>query len=233
MQRHTLIAVLALAVFATMPAHAADKPAPSASSAHAVAAPAERAPEVQPSAQLATPQPAFRILPDLLSYIRPGAPAAASAPSHGTTIAPFPLPWDTSRATAGRMQLLNVPRAGQLTIAPLPPPAGVEGGVYFDTPPAPQADPKGTGPVQPRLPIGDAPVYPEAARKAGVQGTVWMRVHVLADGSVGEASVLAPLAPALDAAALEAVKHWRYTPPVLEGKPTSTWLVVPVQFTLH
>jgi hypothetical protein len=125
MQRHTRIVVLALAVFAAMPSHAADMAAPRASSAHAVAgavaAPAERAPQEQPSAQLATPQPAFQIPKDPRAYIRPGAPAAASASSQGTTIAPFPVPWDSSRATAERMRLLNVPKAGQLTFASVPP----------------------------------------------------------------------------------------------------------------
>jgi TonB family protein len=37
----------------------------------------------------------------------------------------------------------------------------------------------------------------------------------------------------LDDAALKAVKQWKYFPPMSQGRPTETWVTVPVKFTLH
>jgi protein TonB len=170
--------------------------------------------------------------------VAPRSPAPEAANGH-TTIAPFPVPFDTSRSAAERMKRLNVPRVGETTIAPVPPPAGVEGGVYFGpappgaaiVEPLPGVTPR-PNPGEPKRLRSEAPVYPDAARKAGVQGTVWLRIHVLENGSVGEAVVIRSI-PLLDDAALKAVKQWKYFPPMSQGRPTETWVTVPVKFTLH
>ena len=55
------------------------------------------------------------------------------------------------------------------------------------------------------------PVYPPAAKKAGIQGIVRLRVTINKDGSVMDIRVLSGN-PQLVKASLEAVQQWRYAP---------------------
>jgi len=52
------------------------------------------------------------------------------------------------------------------------------------------------------------------------------------DGRVLDAKVLRSI-PLLDAAALEAVKQWVYTPTTLNGQPVPVIMTVTVNFTLQ
>ncbi len=69
---------------------------------------------------------------------------------------------------------------------------------------------------------GPDPVYPAAAREAGVQGYVTVRYDVSAEGAVVNLRVLeaAPVGT-FEAAVLEAVGQWRFRPPVLGGDATA------------
>ena len=75
------------------------------------------------------------------------------------------------------------------------------------------------------------PDYPEEARAAGVQGVVIIEAVIGEDGAVKEARVLRP-APMLDAAAVDAVLRWKYTPTLLNGQPVPIIMTVTVTFTL-
>lgn len=77
-----------------------------------------------------------------------------------------------------------------------------------------------------------APVYPEAARQAGVQGLVTVQALVDSAGVVRETRVVRSI-PALDSAAVESVRRWRFKPATANGRPTAVWVAVPVQFTLR
>jgi len=77
-----------------------------------------------------------------------------------------------------------------------------------------------------------APVYPELARRARVQGVVIIRCVIDTDGRVAEAEVLRSV-PLLDAAALEAVRQWIYRPTLLNGGPVAVVMTVTVQFRLQ
>lgn len=92
---------------------------------------------------------------------------------------------------------------------------------------SPEVRKPGTGITNPTLVHDPAPVYPPEARIAGIQGEVRLDCVVLPDGSVGDVRVTKALAPALDAAALRAVRLWRFTP----GKEGDT--PVPVQVSLN
>jgi protein TonB len=74
-----------------------------------------------------------------------------------------------------------------------------------------------------------APAYPEEARQANVVGIVVLEITVGVDGSVTDAHVLRSI-PLLDAAALEAVRHWHYEPTLLNGKPVPVIMTVMVPF---
>jgi len=75
-----------------------------------------------------------------------------------------------------------------------------------------------------------APVYPEAARAAGVSGVVQLQALVKTDGTVGEVRVVKSIPP-LDAAAIACVKQWRFKPALTAGKPVAVWIGIPVHFS--
>lgn len=69
------------------------------------------------------------------------------------------------------------------------------------------------------------PVYPEQLRERGIGGTVRLKVTVRADGSVGDVQ-LEDGDPVLAAAAVPAVRMWRYEPAESE---TTTEVVIHFQ----
>ena len=73
------------------------------------------------------------------------------------------------------------------------------------------------------------PVRPEMAARANVRGIVILEVTIDVDGTVKDARVLRSI-PMLDAAALEAVRQWRYEPTMIDGKPVPIIMTVPVTF---
>ena len=75
------------------------------------------------------------------------------------------------------------------------------------------------------------PVYPQDARAARVQGVVILEVIIGDDGAVSNAHVLRSI-PLLDAAALDAVRQWRFTPTLVNGVPTPVIMTVTVNFSL-
>ncbi|MDH5491771.1 MAG: TonB family protein, partial [Myxococcales bacterium] len=72
--------------------------------------------------------------------------------------------------------------------------------------------------------------YPPAALEEGREGTLQLLITVEADGGVGEVRVLSPLAPDLEAAAIEAVRRWRFRPAMREGRPIASRIRVPFVF---
>lgn len=60
---------------------------------------------------------------------------------------------------------------------------------------------------------------PEEAKRAGVQGTVILRVEVRRDGTVRKVRVVKGLGYGLDEAALEAMKKFTFKPARVNGKP--------------
>jgi periplasmic protein TonB len=77
-----------------------------------------------------------------------------------------------------------------------------------------------------------APVYPDIAREAGVDGQVLVQALVGKDGKVKDTRVVKSI-PMLDAAAVAAVKQWVFKPALSNNKPVAVWVAVPVKFSLH
>jgi protein TonB len=78
-----------------------------------------------------------------------------------------------------------------------------------------------------------APDYPEIARRRGEQGRVLLRVSVSADGTPLGVTVLDTSGhPSLDAAALTAVRQWRFIPATQAGHSVTAFADVPVRFQL-
>jgi len=84
----------------------------------------------------------------------------------------------------------------------------------------------------PRLVHRVSPRYPAEARREHVWGEVTLEAQVLKDGSVSEVKVVKCTSPrhGFEAAAIEAVKQWRYEPGTCDGKPVDVWFQVVVSF---
>lgn len=104
--------------------------------------------------------------------------------------------------------------------------------------PAPPPPPPAPEPVS--EPIGGAgylnnpaPEYPALAVRQGWQGTVLLRVRVLANGSVESAEVKQTSGKKLlDEEALRTVKRWAFTPAKRGSTPIDGWATVPIEFIL-
>jgi len=75
-----------------------------------------------------------------------------------------------------------------------------------------------------------APVFPDIAQNAGVQGVVLLDVRIAANGEVADIRVVQSI-PLLDAAAIEAVRQWKYAPPIVDGVSMPVVMTVRVGFT--
>ena len=93
----------------------------------------------------------------------------------------------------------------------------------FEAPPRPTLAP--TRRIDPR--------YTDKARRAGVQGDVWLDVIVLANGTVKSVMVakLLDTVFGLDQAAIAAVRQWQY-PPLTDGRASRPPLQIVIPFRL-
>ncbi len=122
---------------------------------------------------------------------------------------------------------------GELAMPAPPPDVG---------PPAPVAVPP---PPPPPPPIVEAkegahyrnnsrPAYPRLALREGWEGTVYLRVEVLPDGHVAQASVQRSAGhSALDEAALAVIKTWLFDPATQGGRGVLSVVTVPLQFKIQ
>lgn len=84
---------------------------------------------------------------------------------------------------------------------------------------------------KPRLVQKAAPAFPEAARRAGIQGSVYVKVLVDTDGKVRQASVVK--GPEIfHKSALDAAYHFVFTPALQNERPVKVWVTIPLEFRL-
>jgi periplasmic protein TonB len=77
------------------------------------------------------------------------------------------------------------------------------------------------------------PIYPPDALRRGEQGVVVLRVAVAADGTVDRVEIEHSSGSSrLDRAARDAVRQWRFRPPLVGGVPAAATGLVPVVFRL-
>jgi protein TonB len=88
------------------------------------------------------------------------------------------------------------------------------------------------GAVKPPTKTKDVrPVYPDDARKAGVQGVVIIQAVIDEAGKVKTTRVVRSV-PALDEAATAAVRQWEFTPTLTNGNPVPLVVTMTVNFVL-
>jgi protein TonB len=118
----------------------------------------------------------------------------------------------------------GIPGGLDVTLPPAPPPPA---------PPLPQPPVRVGGNIRSPTKTKDVkPTYPAMAQSARVQGVVIIEATIGPDGRVQETKVLRSI-PLLDAAALDAVKQWTFTPTLLNGIPVPVIMTVTVNFALQ
>jgi len=76
--------------------------------------------------------------------------------------------------------------------------------------------------------------YPRTAKENGWEGTVRLKVHIQADGDIGQVIVIESSGhDMLDEAAVNMVKEGHATPARRGDKPVDSWVVVPYRFHLE
>jgi len=76
-------------------------------------------------------------------------------------------------------------------------------------------------------------VYPEIAKRAGVEGKVYILAFVDESGNVTKAQVLKGIGAGCDEAALDAVLKTKFKPGKQRGKPVKVQVSIPVVFKLN
>lgn len=76
-------------------------------------------------------------------------------------------------------------------------------------------------------------VYPEIAKRAGVEGKVYVLAFVDENGNVTKAQVLKGIGAGCDEAALDAVQKTKFKPGKQRGKPVRVQVSIPIIFKLQ
>jgi len=127
-----------------------------------------------------------------------------------------------------------VPKPVAKPVAQPPAPPAPPQPVAAPTPPAPPA-PKPVTPASASAGYlkNPAPEYPSLAMRRGWEGTVLLRVHVLASGKPGEIQLQKSSGrDSLDEAALAAVKRWSFVPAKQGDVAQDGWVSVPIDFKI-
>jgi protein TonB len=116
-------------------------------------------------------------------------------------------------------------------------PGGIVGGILEPSARADESSPP-TGRVrvggavkEPRKLKNIAPVYPDVAARAKVEGVVLLELAIAPSGRVEDVRVLRSI-PLLDEAAVAAARQWLFTPTLLGGVPVHVAMTVSVRFNL-
>lgn len=162
---------------------------------------------------------------------RPSTPAPAAA---APTAAASPGVLDTG-LTLGGMPVATGDGTGGGVAGPTPSPRTREAGPRRLEAPEPQrARPRGgcdEEPTRPRPLTLPRPSYTEAARAAGIEGRVRLRVHIGADGEIARVEVLDGLGHGLDEAAVDSVRTARFEAGTACGRGVETNVVLSIRFT--
>lgn len=86
---------------------------------------------------------------------------------------------------------------------------------------------------KPPIPVKQVkPIYPEIARRAGVEGTVWVNILVDKQGKAKKAIIVKSDAEIFNEPAIEAALQWLFTPAMMNNGPVTVWVTVPFRFQL-
>ncbi|POM12235.1 energy transducer TonB [Pseudomonas sp. WP001] len=184
------------------------------------------------------------IPPMTIEFSRPAPPVVAPpppVPPPPPVVEPPPPVVDELAAKPAPPKPLVKPKP-----KPVPKPEPKPAPKAVEQPPAPPV-PAPPAPVAPPAPApvtpasanaaylkNPAPEYPSLAQRRGWEGTVLLRVHVLASGKPGEIQLQKSSGrQQLDDAALAAVKRWSFVPAKQGEVAQDGWVSVPIDFKIH
>jgi TonB family protein len=123
---------------------------------------------------------------------------------------------------------------------PPPPPSGEKPSIIIREMEPPHVPKPGEPPIfmawetAPILIEALDPVYPDSARRAGLEGMVILQIVIDAQGKVIDARVVLAQPPGVfEEAALEAVRKWRFEPALQREKPIKVQMAQTVMFRLN
>ncbi len=199
----------------------------------------------QPSADVSTtpdPAPTFADRTSRAPIQAPAASVTESQPRATNNLATReakPAPAQTFAATNARPVVRQTSRnietaAPSVAAAPTASASGLTDvlGSSSDgpAPPPPMERVRVGGAIAaPQLIRSVPPIYPTAARQAGISGSVVIAAHIDKDGNVASMKIVSGQS-SLQAAALTALKQWKYKPATLDGDPIATDLTVTIRF---
>jgi TonB family protein len=178
---------------------------------------------------------------------QPGSAAAARRPAPGTLLSPA----SPSRVTKSPAAVRPMDAATQPNLLVQgPPDRGQTTTIVADAPQMPAPD-SGSNKLEPLLPASPSlprlmvpisqgvsggtllhkvmPVYPSEARQLHVQGTVVLDATINEQGQMEDVKLVSG-SPLLVQAAMDAVRKWRYSPYLLNGKPVKKETQVSITF---
>jgi len=77
------------------------------------------------------------------------------------------------------------------------------------------------------------PIYPEIARKAGLEGTVWIKIWVGKDGKPKKTVIQKSASDIFDQAAIDAANQFVFQPASQKNNPVEVWVSIPFHFKLN
>jgi periplasmic protein TonB len=112
---------------------------------------------------------------------------------------------------------------------------GDDGGVSIEQDINIDEDPPDFVPVEQQpVPVKQVnPDYPEIARRAGVEGTVWVKILVDKEGKAKKAVIMKSDNEIFNENAIKAALGWVFTPAMMNNGPVAVWAAVPFRFKLN
>jgi len=78
-----------------------------------------------------------------------------------------------------------------------------------------------------------SPEYPDIARRANLEGTVWVKILVDKEGKAKKAVIMKSDNEMFNDNAIKAALQWVFTPAMMNNGPVAVWAAVPFRFKLN
>jgi protein TonB len=197
--------------------------------------PAEQVAE--PQVENAEPPPPVEIKPDLAAIVEP-PPPDLPPPEFPIAKIDIPLPEELPPPVIPPLQKKPDPKPEQPKPVQRKLPAPVAQAPVDSQPqqatPAPAAAPRVVSASQLGFLVAPNTIYPARSRKAGEQGSVMVRVFIDVAGRPAQVTLETSSGhPALDEAALSAVRGAQFRPYSEGGVAKTVWVRVPINFVLQ
>ena len=85
----------------------------------------------------------------------------------------------------------------------------------------------------PQVVVSVPPVYPDLAKRAGIEGTVYVKILVSKEGKPLKAVVIKSDSEVFNQPAVDAAMKFVFTPAIQHKAPVMVWVVVPFRFRLN